>query len=63
MNNQIFNFRHKKREKLILKYKFIVHVDSEIIQRTKSNEEEVKKIKEIVIREQRKDNECEGNVF
>ena len=40
-----------------------MHVDREIIQRTKSNEEEIKKIKEIVIREQRKDNECEGNVF
>lgn len=40
-----------------------MHVDREIIQRTKSNEEEVKKIKEIVIREQRKDNEYEGNFF
>lgn len=40
-----------------------MHVDSEIIQRTKSNEEEVKKIKEIVIREQKKIMNVRGMFF
>lgn len=40
-----------------------MHVDREIIQRTKSNEEEVKKIKEIVIREQKKIMNVRGMFF